>query len=106
MLFFVLPVWAQDYTGWLIAGGGVDDLFLIIKNENGQELSGYCDKASVCSDWDALFKEDENGAYVLKRKYFKKKVRVRIIERANNGEIAGPSDDEVLPFITQFRFLD
>jgi hypothetical protein len=53
-----------------------------------------------------MFVDDENAIYHLKPEYKHKKVRATIVQRPNRGRIAGPSDDEILPFITRFKFLN
>lgn len=97
---------SATYTGTLVGGGGVDDLSLAIKTNQGKTVQGYCKTVSVCDDWEALFAGGDDGIYSLKPSYKGKTVRVTIMQRANRGRIAGPSDDEVLPFITQFKFLN
>ena len=100
------PAFSTTYEGKLIGGGGIDDLSLVIKTTKGKTVGGYCKTVSVCDDWDALFDSDHNAISSLKPIYKGRKVRVTIIQRRNQGDIAGPSDDEILPFITQFKFLN
>ena len=103
--------WAQSavsatYTGVFVGGGGIDDLSLVIKTPSGRQVQGYCQTVSICDDWDVMFVDDENAIYHLKPEYKHKKVRATIVQRPNRGRIAGPSDDEILPFITRFKFLN
>ena len=106
LALFSLTAVAKTYEGQLIGDGGIDDLSLMIKTKQGKTVDGYCKTVSVCNDWDVLFTSDEDGVYSLKPSYKGKKVRVTLIQRRNHGDIAGPSDDEILPFITQFKFLN
>ena len=103
---FSTSAFSATYTGKLIGGGGIDDLSLTIQTQQGKYVDGYCQTVSICDDWERMFKSDDDGIYSLKPEYQHKKVRVTIVQRPNRGRIAGPSDDEVLPFITQFKFLN
>ena len=106
VLAFSTSAFSATYTGKLIGGGGIDDLSLRVKTSKGKQVDGYCQTVSVCDDWDALFFEDDKAIYHLRPEYLNRKVKLTIVKRANRGRIAGPSDDEVLPFITQFKFLN
>ena len=94
-------VFAKVVTGNLVAGGGMDDMALSIKDSRGHITQAYC--LNKCGKW---FDVDSNDFSILKREYKNKKVVVDVESRLNRGAIAGPSDDEVFLFIKKINFVD
>ena len=95
-----LDTYVEKFSGVLVNGGGIDNMSLSIKLENGRTLSGYCGK--FCTDW---FTVDKDEVSSLRRKYVGKLVRATVVRQRNRGRVAGPGEDEVLPFMTEFGFL-
>jgi hypothetical protein len=93
---------AETYTGRLINGGGLEDMSLTIKTDDGKSVEGYC--TATCGQ--LAFKEGKDGVSSLEKRFINKRVRVTIVKRKNTGiAVAGPAEDEVLPFVTQLTFL-
>jgi hypothetical protein len=94
---------AEDYVGVLTIGGAIDGVAsLTIKTDDGKTVEGFC--TAVCKD--LSFTGDKDGVYTLKKRFTNKRVSVTIVMRKNTGnEIAVADEDEVLPFITQLKFL-
>jgi len=97
---FSTEIFAQSFVGITVDGGGVDDMFIEIKDSGGHIVHAYCHKA--CGDW---FFSDKEDISRLKPIYKNRKVVVDVFSRVNKGEIAGPSDDEVLVFINKINFV-
>jgi hypothetical protein len=87
-------------SGTLVGGGGIDDMSLSIKADNGEIIEAYCNKQ--CGDW---FYEDERAISFLKESLIGHNVSVDYVFEASEGRIAGPSDDEQFNFINNVKFL-
>jgi hypothetical protein len=86
-------------SGILVGGGGIDDMSLSIKAENGEIIEAYCDQQ--CGDW---FDENEDAIVYLKRNLIGKNIFVEYAFEAGEGRVAGPSDDEQFNFIKNIKF--
>jgi len=89
----------EKFSGVLVGGGGVDDMLLNIKAGNGRVVRAYCN--GRCGDW---FVADRDGVYSLAGKLVNKAVRVTVTRQRNKGRIAGPGEQDVLPFVTRIDF--
>ena len=91
---------AQTYEGKIVDGGGIDDMQIIVRVSSSRSVSAYCNQQ--CGDW---FAEDENAISHLRPSMVGRKVRVVVKREANDGRIAGPSDDEEFMFIKRLELL-
>ncbi|GGC06792.1 hypothetical protein [Pseudoduganella buxea] len=89
-------------TGTLVGGGGTDDLQLVVRRDDGSRVSLYC-KADGCDDWFEM--TDEGESQQLKRAWTGKRVSITVRVRRNDGVIAGPGDDELVPLAVKVTFL-
>lgn len=89
----------QTYT--IVAGGGVDDTFLTLKDNKHKELHAYC--MDKCGDW--FEPSTEHDGETLKTKYKAKKVVAELSYEINHDRIVGPGDDAKLVFIQRIKLL-
>ena len=103
LLMVGLSAHAKDRTvvGRLVGGGGIDDNFLTIVDskglfgKKGREITAYC-KISEC---DKLFQNGADGVMEVKYPYKGAYANLLLTRRANNDEIAGFANDEMLYFV-------
>jgi hypothetical protein len=91
----------ETITGILVRGSGYDNYSITIDPDDGSEISIYC---GACGEW---FEPTEDGeGEQLKEEFMSKQVTVIIAKEANNGRLAGPSDEEEFLFLKELKFLD
>jgi hypothetical protein len=91
----------ETITGVLVSGLGFDNYSIHIRKTNGEEIQVYCGE---CGDWFSQA-EDREGEE-LKESLKSKRVSAVIATEANNGRLAGPSDDEEFLFLKELKFLN
>ncbi len=91
----------ETITGVLVSGLGFDNYSIHIRKTNGEEIQVYCGE---CGDWFSQA-EDREGEE-LKESLKSKRVSAVIATEANNGRLAGPSDDEEFLFLKDLKFLN
>lgn len=96
-----LDTFSEKFTGVLVNGGGVDNMSLGIRTAGGRTVSGYCGRQ--CDGW---FNVDRNEVSSLRRQYLDRPVRVTLVRQRNNGRIAGPADEDIVPMIVELAFTD
>ena len=94
------PPPVKEVSGLLVAGGGIDDMFVIVRTSDGREIHAYC--MERCGDW---FSDRDPNVMKLKSELIGRKVNLRYTSEASAGRIAGPSDDDVIEFVQDVRFL-
>ncbi|MDR3446553.1 hypothetical protein [Dyella sp.] len=94
------PTTVKEASGLLVDGGGIDDMFVIVRTLDGREIRAYC--VARCGDW---FADTDPDRTVLKKELVGRKVNLRYTQEASAGRIAGPADDEMLDFVQEVRFL-
>ncbi len=99
--FCDVPARPGTITGTLVDGGGIDDLHLIVRRDDGNRVRLYC-MVDGCDEW---FDTGENDMQQLKTAWIGKRVGITVRVQRNNGAIAGPGDDELLPMAVKIRFL-
>ena len=92
---------AASVTGNLVAGGGIDDMQIIVQATAGSKVDAYC--AGKCGDW--FEAEEGTEEFNLKKSIKGKKVVLEYAEEPNRGRIAGPGAKEKLLFVKKVRFL-
>lgn len=92
---------AAPLTGQIVAGGGVDDLALVIKLDTGKTIDAYCNQK--CGDWFDV--DPETEAATLKKKLKGRRVEFEYQMEKNRGRIAGPADDDVVPLMKKIKLL-
>ena len=91
----------ETITGILVGGSGYDNYSITIDPDDGSEISIYC---GACGEW---FEPTEDGeGEQLKEEFISKQVTVTIAKEANNGRLAGPSDEEEFVFLKELKFID
>lgn len=91
----------ETITGILVSGSGYDNYSININPDDGSEINIYC---GACGEW---FEATEDGeGEQLKEEFISKQVTVTIAKEANNGRLAGPSDEEEFLFLKELKFLD
>lgn len=91
----------ETITGILVNGSGYDNYSITIDPDDGSEINIYC---GACGEW---FEPTEDGeGEQLKEEFISKQVTVTIVKEANNGRLAGPSDEEEFLFLKELKFLD
>jgi hypothetical protein len=90
----------KEVTGLLVAGGGIDDMFVVVRTSDGREIDAYC--MDRCGDW---FSDKDPNAMTLKKELIGRKVNLRYTTEASAGRVAGPSDDDMIEFVQEVRFL-
>ena len=109
LLMVGLSAHAKDRTvvGRLVGGGGIDDNSLTIVDskglfgKKGRKITAYC-KISEC---DKLFQHGADDLMELKPNYKGENAAVILTRRANNDEIAGPANDEMLYFVKKIKWI-
>lgn len=103
LCMFGLPVQAKEtnYEGRLVAARGIDDLSIAVKIRSGKTVEAYC-KGKVC---DVLQVVADDDGMKLPKKFKNRKVKITVQRLRNNGEVAGPSADEMLDFVTHLTLL-
>ncbi len=99
--FCDVPAKAGVMTGTLVGGGGVDDLQLVIRRDDGSRVSVYC-KVDGCEKW---FDTDQDEVQSLKKAWAGRRVGITVRIVRNDGAIAGPGDDELVPLAVKVTFL-
>jgi len=94
---------AETLTGTLVAGGGIDDLFITVRQADGKKVSAYCN--NLCGDSDQLFVADRDEAFSLRKSFRNKPVRVTIAHQRNHNRFAGPASDDPVIVVTHFEFV-
>lgn len=90
-----------SFEGVLVAGGGIDDNSVTVRRADGKRVQAWCTQA--CGDWfESVGEYDEQR---LKPAYVGKRVAVAVRTERNNGRIAGPGEEELLPFVKAIRFI-
>jgi len=93
---------AASVEGKIVAGGGIDDLGLVVETADGKRIDAYC--LDKCGDW---FLEDDKGeGQRLKPALRGKRVRLEYVRERNRDRIAGPGADEQLNFIKSVKFTN
>lgn len=94
------PAKSGTVEGYLVGGGGIDNMDLLIRRDDGKRVSAWCGN---CGDW---FRDTgENEIQELKPAYLGKRVRVVVKVRRNGGALAGPGEDDMEPFVQSVQFL-
>lgn len=91
----------KPVTGILVSGGGIDNYSLGIKTDAGN-IDAYCQPD--CGDW--FENSTEHEGVTLKNSLKNKKVSIVVATEANNGRLAGPSDDEEFLFLKKIEFIE
>ncbi len=81
-------------TGKIAGGGGIDDLFIVVKGASGQTVKAYCNQK--CGDW---FVEGEHEVQTLRKEFINKKVVMEYKAEKNNDRIAGWGEDSPPTFV-------
>lgn len=89
-------------TGTLVSGGGIDNYSLLVQTIEGDKIEAYCQPD--CGDWFDDVADSEG--VTLKNSLKDKKVSMVYAVEANNGRLAGPSNDEKYIFLKQIEFLE
>ena len=99
-----IPAFAnsQFETYTIIYGGGVDDLGLGLKDQQGKEYHAYC--SQQCGDW-FEFDQDSLGEK-LKNQFKGRQAVVDLSYEINAGRIVGPGDEDELYFIKSIKLID
>jgi hypothetical protein len=97
------PLHAETLTGTLVAGGGIDDLFITVRQADGKTVSAYCN--SLCGDPDQLFVADRDEVFALGKSFRNKPVRVTVAHQRNHNRFAGPASDDPVIVVTHFEFV-
>lgn len=92
---------AASITGTLVAGGGVDDMTIVVRAADGKKVEAYC--ATQCGDW--FVAEPESDVFVLKQAFKGKRIALDYATEANGDRIAGPGPDDRLLFVKRVRLL-
>lgn len=92
---------AKMLTYTIVTGGGVDDRFLGLINQQGQEIDSYC--LDQRGNW--FEPSTEHEGETLKSKYKGQKVSAELSYEINNDRIVGPGHDEKLYFIQKIKLL-
>lgn len=91
----------ETITGILVKGSGYDNYSITVDPDDGSEIDIYC---GACGEW---FEPTEDGeGEQLKEEFMSKQVSVIIVKEANNGRLAGPSDEEEFLFLKELKFID
>lgn len=91
----------ETVTGILVSGSGYDNYSITIDPDDSSEINIYC---GACGEW---FEASQDGeGEELKAEFISKKVSVILAKEANNGRLAGPSDEEEFLFLKELKFLD
>lgn len=103
-LFVCQFSYAEKMFGFIFTGGGVDDMQLGIRTPDARKVYAYCSR--TCErEW--FYPVKNNGdLHELKKTMLNKKVIIEIVTERNNGRIAGPGEEEMLPFIKSIKFLN
>ena len=102
MLSISTTIFANFKTYTIIYGGGVDDIALGLKDDQGRERHAYC--LEQCGDW--FDPSSEHEGYTLKKKYICKEANVDLSYEINADRIVGPGDDAELFFIKGIELIN
>ena len=91
----------ETITGILVGGSGYDNYSINIDPDDGSEINIYC---GACGEWFESTKDGEGEQ--LKEEFISKQVTVTIAKEANNGRLAGPSDEEEFYFLKGLKFMN
>lgn len=94
------PARSGTFEGYLVSGGGIDNMGLRIRRDDGKRIWAWC---GACGDWFRDTGEDEMQD--LKAAYLGKRVRVTVKVQRNGGGLAGPGEDDMEPFIQSVQFI-
>lgn len=99
----VIPQFAlgTTVTGKLVDGGGTDDMQIVVQTESGQKVRAYC--TTKCGDW--FDEERGTEAHRLKNSFKGKSIVLDYSVESNRSRIAGPDDNERLPFVRKVQVL-
>lgn len=100
--FCDVPAKAGVMTGTLVDGGGVDDLQLVVRRDDGSRVRLYC-MVDGCEKW---FETDQDEVQSLKKAWAGRRVGITVRIVRNNGGVAGPGKDELLPMAVKVTFLN
>jgi hypothetical protein len=92
---------AASVTGNLVAGGGVDDMRIVVQGAAGSKVDAYC--VGQCGDW--FEAEEGSEVFDLKKSMKGKKVVMEYAVEPNRDRIAGPDSKEKLLFVKKVRVL-
>ncbi|MDR6674591.1 hypothetical protein [Xanthomonas sp. 1678] len=92
---------AASVSGTLVAGGGIDDMRIVVRAADGRNVEAYC--AARCGDW--FVAAPESDMFVLKKAVEGKRVALDYASEANGERIAGPGPDDRLLFVKRVRLL-
>lgn len=90
---------AAALMGTVVNGGGIDDLRLEIRRDQGKVETVYC--LDRCGDW---FDDGANESAVLKPMFKGRRAVIEATREPNRGRIAGPGEQDHLWFVRKVEW--
>ena len=92
---------AASVTGKLVDGGGVDDMFVVVRAANGHEVHAYC--LRKCGSW--FRAPDKDGVVALKPQFKGKKVVLQYVTRMNSDDAIAGEGNAPIEFVVKMDFV-